>query len=210
MIGQLAELADGARDLLVEVANFANRRHGDQRDADRDDDGRGHEHDRGRAAAVQPVRRFSRLDDGVERERDERRDRERRTTCVGSDRTNHTAIANSATAIASGIAERGSRSMPPPGGTSIDAVEGPVGRDATSLSYEPMVEKARTLRVRLSVRSALAMVFALGFVVLVLEIAQDAERVIAWALSAMAVAALVYPAVKWLAHFRFVPRRSPF
>jgi predicted PurR-regulated permease PerM len=50
------------------------------------------------------------------------------------------------------------------------------------------------------------MVFALGFIVLVLEIAQDAERVIAWALSAMAVAALVYPAVKWLAHFRFVPR----
>jgi len=81
-----------------------------------------------------------------------------------------------------------------------------MGTDATSLSYESMVERARTLRVRLSVRSALAMVFALGFVVLVLEIAHDAERVIAWALSAMAIAALVYPAVKWLAHFRLVPR----
>jgi predicted PurR-regulated permease PerM len=42
--------------------------------------------------------------------------------------------------------------------------------------------------------------------VLVLEIARDAERVIAWALTAMAIAALVYPAVRWLAHFRFVPR----
>ena len=50
------------------------------------------------------------------------------------------------------------------------------------------------------------MVFALGFIVLVLEIARDAERVIAWALTAMAIAALVYPAVQWLAHFRFVPR----
>jgi predicted PurR-regulated permease PerM len=69
-----------------------------------------------------------------------------------------------------------------------------------------MVDVARTLRVRLSVRSALALVFALGLTVLILEIAHDAERVIAWALSAMAVAALVYPAVAWLAHFRFVPR----
>jgi predicted PurR-regulated permease PerM len=69
-----------------------------------------------------------------------------------------------------------------------------------------MVDVARTLRVRLSVRSALALVFGLGLTFLLLEIAHDAERVIAWALSAMAVAALVYPAVAWLAHFRFVPR----
>jgi predicted PurR-regulated permease PerM len=69
-----------------------------------------------------------------------------------------------------------------------------------------MVDMARTLRVRLSVRSALALVFALGLTFLVLSIARDAERVIAWALSAMAIAALVYPAVEWLAHFRFVPR----
>jgi predicted PurR-regulated permease PerM len=69
-----------------------------------------------------------------------------------------------------------------------------------------MVEVARTLRVRLSVRSALALVFALGLTFLLLEIAHDAERVIAWALSAMAIAALLYPAVEWLAHFRFVPR----
>jgi predicted PurR-regulated permease PerM len=39
-----------------------------------------------------------------------------------------------------------------------------------------------------------------------LEIARDAERVIAWALSAMAIAALVRPGVTWLAHFRFIPR----
>ena len=69
-----------------------------------------------------------------------------------------------------------------------------------------MVDVARTLRVRLSVRSALALVFGLGAVVLLLEIARDAERVIGWALSAMAIAALVYPAVAWLARFRFVPR----
>jgi predicted PurR-regulated permease PerM len=69
-----------------------------------------------------------------------------------------------------------------------------------------MVDMARTLRVRLSVRSALALVFALGLTFLLLEIAHDAERVIAWALSAMAIAALVYPAIEWLAHFRFVPR----
>jgi predicted PurR-regulated permease PerM len=69
-----------------------------------------------------------------------------------------------------------------------------------------MVDMARTLRVRLSVRSALALVFALGLTFLLLEIAHDAERVIAWALSAMAIAALVYPAIAWLSHFRFVPR----
>jgi predicted PurR-regulated permease PerM len=69
-----------------------------------------------------------------------------------------------------------------------------------------MADIARTLRVRLSVRSALALVFALGLTFLLLEIAHDAERVIFWALSAMAIAALVRPGVMWLAHFRFIPR----
>jgi predicted PurR-regulated permease PerM len=69
-----------------------------------------------------------------------------------------------------------------------------------------MADVARTLRVRLSLRSSLAVVFALGATVLVLSIAVDAERVIAWILAAAAIAALVYPAVDWLAHFRFVPR----
>ena len=68
---------------------------------------------------------------------------------------NHTAIAKSATAIASGMAERGSRSMPPAVGDGRSPVEGPRGGDATSVSYEPMADIARTLRVRLSVRSAL-------------------------------------------------------
>jgi predicted PurR-regulated permease PerM len=81
-----------------------------------------------------------------------------------------------------------------------------MGGDATSVSYEPMADIARTVRVRLSVRSALAVVFALGVTFLFLEIARDAERVIAWALSAMAIAALLHPAIAWLAHFRFVPR----
>jgi predicted PurR-regulated permease PerM len=69
-----------------------------------------------------------------------------------------------------------------------------------------MADVARTLRVRLSVRSAVALVFGLGVTFLFLEIARDAERVIAWALSAMAIAALVRPAIVWLEHFRFVPR----
>jgi predicted PurR-regulated permease PerM len=69
-----------------------------------------------------------------------------------------------------------------------------------------MVDATRTVRVRLSVRSAFALVFALGAAILLLEILQDAERVIAWMFASMAVAALVYPAVEWLAHFRFIPR----
>lgn len=70
-----------------------------------------------------------------------------------------------------------------------------------------MADVARTPpRVRLSFRSALALVFGLGATVLLLEILRDAERVLAWVLCSMAVAALVYPAVAWLSHFRFVPR----
>lgn len=69
-----------------------------------------------------------------------------------------------------------------------------------------MADGARTVRVRLSLRSALAIVFALGATVLLLEVLNNAERVIAWVLAAMTVAALVYPAIAWLAHFRFIPR----
>lgn len=58
----------------------------------------------------------------------------------------------------------------------------------------------------MSLRSALAVVFALGATILLLEVLQNAERVIAWVLSAIAVAALVYPAIVWLSHFRYVPR----
>jgi predicted PurR-regulated permease PerM len=61
-------------------------------------------------------------------------------------------------------------------------------------------------RVRLSLRSALALVFGLALTILLLEMAADAQRVIAWILCAAAVAALVYPAIEWLAHFRFIPR----
>jgi predicted PurR-regulated permease PerM len=60
--------------------------------------------------------------------------------------------------------------------------------------------------VRISFRTALALVFALAATLLLLEIAQDARRVIAWALCAMAIAALVSPVVTWLARFRFIPR----
>jgi predicted PurR-regulated permease PerM len=69
-----------------------------------------------------------------------------------------------------------------------------------------MANGTRTVRVRLSVRSALALVFTLAATILLLEILEDAQRVIAWVLSAMAIAALVYPAVDRLARLRFVPR----
>jgi len=68
-----------------------------------------------------------------------------------------------------------------------------------------MADVART-PVRLSFRSALALVFALGVTVLVLDVALNAERVLAWVLAAMAIAALLYPAFAWLAHFRYIPR----
>jgi predicted PurR-regulated permease PerM len=58
--------------------------------------------------------------------------------------------------------------------------------------------------VRLSLRSAFIVVFALAATVLVLEVLLSAERVIVWVLSAAAVAALVYPVVGWLD--RYVPR----
>jgi predicted PurR-regulated permease PerM len=69
-----------------------------------------------------------------------------------------------------------------------------------------MADGVGTARVRLSVRSALALVFGLGAVVLILRVLVSSQRVIAWVLCAMAIAALVYPAVAWLAHFRYVPR----
>ncbi|MGQ0826264.1 MAG: AI-2E family transporter [Actinomycetota bacterium] len=58
--------------------------------------------------------------------------------------------------------------------------------------------------VRVSLRSALAVVVAIALTILALEVALDAKRVIAWAVSAMAVAALVQPAVTYLA--RWIPR----
>lgn len=56
-------------------------------------------------------------------------------------------------------------------------------------------------RARLSLRTALALVFAFATTVLVLEIAHDSRRVIAWVLSAAAVAALLAPAVAALQRF---------
>jgi predicted PurR-regulated permease PerM len=69
-----------------------------------------------------------------------------------------------------------------------------------------MADASRTLQVRVSVRSALAIVFGLGATVLILRVMLSSERVIAWVLCAMAIAALVYPAIDWLAHFRYIPR----
>lgn len=59
----------------------------------------------------------------------------------------------------------------------------------------------RPVTFRLSLRSALAIVVALAATVLLLEIALDAKRVIAWALSSMAVAALLLPAVDVLSRY---------
>ena len=41
---------------------------------------------------------------------------------------------------------------------------------------------------------------------LVLELVHNAQRVIAWVLCALAIAALVYPAVTWMSRSRFIPR----
>jgi predicted PurR-regulated permease PerM len=50
----------------------------------------------------------------------------------------------------------------------------------------------------------LAVVVALALTVLVLEIARDAERVIAWVLTSIAVAAMVSPVIEWMS--RRIPR----
>jgi predicted PurR-regulated permease PerM len=63
---------------------------------------------------------------------------------------------------------------------------------------------ARHPHVLVSVRSALAILALVALTTLVLEIAQHAERVIAWALVAGALATLVYPVVNFGA--RWLPR----
>jgi predicted PurR-regulated permease PerM len=59
-------------------------------------------------------------------------------------------------------------------------------------------------QVHISVRSALAVMFALALTVLVLEIARDSERVISWVLVAASLAALVFPVVEFGS--RWLPR----
>ncbi len=58
--------------------------------------------------------------------------------------------------------------------------------------------------MRVSVRSALAVMFLLALTVLMLEIARDSERVISWVLVAAALAGLVYPVVEFGS--RWLPR----
>jgi predicted PurR-regulated permease PerM len=58
----------------------------------------------------------------------------------------------------------------------------------------------------MSLRSAFVIVFGLAATVLAVEMARSAERVIAWALTAVALAALVYPAVAFVD--RYVPRAA--
>jgi predicted PurR-regulated permease PerM len=55
--------------------------------------------------------------------------------------------------------------------------------------------------VRVSLRSALAILGGIALTVLLLEIARDTERVIAWVLAAAAIAALVQPLVSFFARF---------
>ena len=62
----------------------------------------------------------------------------------------------------------------------------------------------RSADVRISVRSALAVIAILALTVLILEIAQHSERVIAWVLIAGAFAVLLYPLVEFGA--RWIPR----
>ena len=69
---------------------------------------------------------------------------------------------------------------------------------------DPAQVSARHPHVLVSVRSALAIFALVALTMLVLEIAQHAERVIAWVLVAGALAALVYPTVNFFA--RWLPR----
>lgn len=70
-----------------------------------------------------------------------------------------------------------------------------------------MPQETRThTTVRISIRSAFAIVFSLAATVLALEIARDALRAIVWVFTAIAIAALILPAVEALARLRFVPR----
>ena len=112
-----------------------------------------------------------------------------------------------ANAIANGIAERGSIDR---GALGPRRPEDPAVSSGTSVSYG--VDGGRTADHRASSRalatacgsrsrSALALVFAFAVTVLVLEIALDAKRVIAWAFTAMAIAALVQPAVEFFSRF---------
>src|SRR4029079_18928684 len=78
-------------------------------------------------------------------------------------------------------------------------------RVMTDVSGEPPVDvsSARPSDVLVSVRSALVIMSVLGLPVLMLEIALNSKRVIAWVLVAGALAALLYPAVefgsRWMA-----------
>ena len=75
---EAAEVLDGLRDLLVEVADLVDRRHGDQRGDDRRDHCGRDQDDAGGGAAVPTRPALQRLDQRVQREREQRRDRERR------------------------------------------------------------------------------------------------------------------------------------
>jgi predicted PurR-regulated permease PerM len=79
---------------------------------------------------------------------------------------------------------------------------GPV--DIGSGNVRPVDLSARPPHVLVSVRSALAILALIAFTILVLEIAQHAQRVIAWVLVAGALAVLVYPVVKFGS--RWLPR----
>jgi len=66
------------------------------------------------------------------------------------------------------------------------------------------VSSVRASQVLVSVRSALAILALVALTMLVLEMAQHAERVIAWVLVAGSLAVLVYPVVNFGA--RWLPR----
>jgi predicted PurR-regulated permease PerM len=76
--------------------------------------------------------------------------------------------------------------------------ESPVGGSSSRISDVPISH------VRVSVRSAFGVMALLALTVLMLEIARHSERVIAWVLTAGAIAVLVYPAVQFGS--RWLPR----
>ena len=170
------------------------------------------EHDAGRGPPMPAGAPFQQLDERVQCQCEQRGDRERRER------------ARDGTHEPDADHERGHRNRQRRSRTAgrcrvrrlaapvwLSASEYPMLPVVTSLSYERMADVPRTpaanaFRVRLSLRTALALVFAFGVTVLVLEIARDAERVIAWVLSAMAIAAL---AVSRGRVARALPVRAP-
>ena len=110
--GKSSEVVDRLRDSDVEVAHLADRRHRHQGDAESRTTARTATSTVAGRVATRPCRAaLQRFDERIEREREQRADRERRSACAGSNARTRPSTASMANAIASGMAERGSMSI---------------------------------------------------------------------------------------------------